>query len=84
MTETFMRGHAAEAANLHFGACPFGSQARRRGFGIFVGFLRALYESRRRQAEREIRRHQHLLDRYARSPLREQSSGQVDRKVSSR
>jgi hypothetical protein len=58
-----VRGQAADTAKLHVGS---------RGFGIFAALLRAVYEARRRQAERDIRRHQYLLDRYAPAPLREQ------------
>jgi hypothetical protein len=34
----------------------------------------AMQESRRRQAERDIRRHQYLLDRYARPPMQARSA----------
>jgi hypothetical protein len=63
VTETLVRGQAAGAASLHAGT---------RGFEIFAALLHALHESRRRQAERDIRRHQYLLDRYASPLLREQ------------
>jgi hypothetical protein len=50
---------------------------------LTVAFF-ALHEARRRQAAREIGRHQHLLDRYARPPTPEQPPDQNDNKVASR
>jgi hypothetical protein len=38
----------------------------------------ALHESRRRQAERHIRRYQYLLDRYATTPSRDASAPQAN------
>ena len=49
---------------------------------LTVAFF-ALHEARRRQAAREIGRHQYLLDRYARPPTPEQPSDQIDDKVAS-
>jgi hypothetical protein len=43
----------------------------------------ALHESRRRQAERHIRRHQYLLDRYAAPPSRDASAPQANDKTAS-
>ena len=42
---------------------PLESPEQRRG--LFARFLAAMHESRRRQAEREIRQHQHLIDQAA-------------------
>jgi len=50
---------------------------------LTVAFF-ALHEARRRQAAREIGRHQHLLDRYARPPTPERPSDQIDDEVASR
>ncbi len=63
MPEMLVRDQVAEVAKLHADAS---------GFGIFAALWRALHESRRRQAERDIHRHQYLLDRYASPALREQ------------
>jgi hypothetical protein len=45
---------------------------------LTTAFL-ALHEARRRQAAREIGRHQYLLDRYARPPAPSQPSDQGDK-----
>ena len=37
--------------------------------------LLAVHESRRRQAERDIRRHQHLFDRYAKPKAQDKAQG---------
>jgi hypothetical protein len=50
---------------------------------LTTAFL-ALHEARRRQAAREIGRHQHLLDRYARPPTPARPSDQIDDEVVSR
>jgi len=42
---------------------PLEPSEQRRGF--FARFLAAMHESRRHQAEREIRQHQHLIDQAA-------------------
>ena len=63
MTEALARDQVAAVANLHAGV---------RASRFFAALLRALHEARRRQAERDIRRHQYLLDRYASPALREQ------------
>jgi hypothetical protein len=63
VTETLAPAQAAKAGSLHVGT---------RVFEIFAALLYALHEARRRQAERDIRRHQYLLDRYASPQLREQ------------
>ena len=44
----------------------------------------ALHESRRRQAERHIRCHQYLLDRYATPPSRDTSAPQTNDETASR
>ncbi len=40
--------------------------------------LLALHETRRREAERNIRRHQHLLDGYAKPQAQEQPAADAD------
>jgi len=44
----------------------------------------ALYESRRRQAERHMRRHQYLLDRYATTPSPDTSAPRASDETASR
>lgn len=73
MAEAFAGGHRALTVDLHIGAAPKGAHPGRFGLGIFWVLLRALHESRRRQAERDLRRHHHLLNRFARPPMRERS-----------
>ena len=56
------------------GALPFPAKSTRvseRKKPLTALFL-ALHESRRRQAERDIQRHQHLLDRHARPQAQQQ------------
>ena len=63
MTEVLVRGQSSRAATADVGAP---------SVGIFTALLRALHDARRRGAERELRRHQYLLDRYATPLLRGQ------------
>jgi len=69
MAEALLNNRSVEAASFKLGAALYAPSQLR--IGIFTTLLRALHEARRRQAERDLRRHQYLLNRYASPPVRE-------------
>jgi hypothetical protein len=80
MTKTFMNAHATGAAVVAFR--PKSARLPDWWRPLATLFF-ALHESRRRQAERHLARHQTLLDRYARPAPRDLSTGLADDKIAS-